>query len=488
VSATGSTLLVAAPFDDARGEDTGAIYLLDAGDGTLIHTVPNPFPSPQDEFGLALTTLGERIVAGAYKDDGPPGAEITDAGAVYVFPVSALTGRCGDGSLDFGEACDPALQPCCTDTCLVEGPGRVCGTPTRQCEGEPRCDGTSAVCPATGAPVGGRGCSNADLGPCALDGVCDGLNLDCPPVFREAGFECRAETSCALAATCTGDRGECPPSQPRNVCDPASDPCCTPDCQIEFKGVPCSDAAPTRPCEGTRVCDGVSPSCPPDGPPVVRGCSLDGPCAGPSICDGKRLDCPAAFLPPTEVCRPAESECTLPATCTGDRFDCPPAPPKAGGTPCSEDGEVCTVDVCDGQGTCQHANKCAAVHIAVDQKACTSEGCRKLSVRCELLDGRAGACTARAFVDPGDPAGTAQEEPAVDSQRFTQQVVNNAAVTVRKRKGQRRKTVPLKLNPVGRKLLRESTTLRLLVVVDVAPEGKAPSTLSKLVRLLRQRR
>src|SRR5207253_643564 len=48
------------------------------------------------------------------------------------------------------------------------------------------------------------------------------------------------------------------------------------------------------------------------------------------------------------LCRAAANECDLPETCTGSSPSCPTDLVRTAGTPCTDDGNVCTADVCNG--------------------------------------------------------------------------------------------------------------------------------------------
>ena len=55
------------------------------------------------------------------------------------------------------------------------------------------------------------------------------------------------------------------------------------------------------------------------------------------------------------VCRAAAGECDVAETCTGTSASCPADTKKPSGTACTDDGNVCTKDQCDGSNvTCQH--------------------------------------------------------------------------------------------------------------------------------------
>src|SRR5262249_17648554 len=54
------------------------------------------------------------------------------------------------------------------------------------------------------------------------------------------------------------------------------------------------------------------------------------------------------------TCRPAAGPCDIPETCDGTNPACPTDGFASSGTPCVEDSNFCTSDVCDGAGSCTH--------------------------------------------------------------------------------------------------------------------------------------
>ena len=62
------------------------------------------------------------------------------------------------------------------------------------------------------------------------------------------------------------------------------------------------------------------------------------------------------FFNSSQTCRAAAGECDLPETCTGSSATCPAdGPRKASGTACTDDGNACTLDQCNGTSVeCQH--------------------------------------------------------------------------------------------------------------------------------------
>ncbi len=69
------------------------------------------------------------------------------------------------------------------------------------------------------------------------------------------------------------------------------------------------------------------------------------------------------------VCRPAAGECDVAESCTGTTAACPADGWVAAGTPCASDGNLCTTDVCNGAGSCGHPPNTAPCD---DGNACTA--------------------------------------------------------------------------------------------------------------------
>ncbi len=87
VAAAGQNALIGATLDDTCGDNAGAVYLFDLQTGEILQTFLSPTPAENDEFGLAVASLGGNVLIGAPGDD--TGA--TDAGAAYLF--DAATGN-----------------------------------------------------------------------------------------------------------------------------------------------------------------------------------------------------------------------------------------------------------------------------------------------------------------------------------------------------------------------------------------------------------
>jgi cysteine-rich repeat protein len=160
-----SELGVGAIGDDDGGTDRGAMWVLfldSTGTVTLrrkISTSLGGFGGPlangdffawsgvaaKDVNGDGVTDL----VVGAPRDDDGG----TNRGAVWVLFLDGVPGTfCGDGELDFGEACDDGNKlngDCCSSTCDYDPPATPCPD-NDVCNGNETCNGTG-VCDAGAA-------------------------------------------------------------------------------------------------------------------------------------------------------------------------------------------------------------------------------------------------------------------------------------------------------------------------------------------------
>ena len=89
VQTDGTHLIVgAAQEDDASGSSSGAAYIFDASDGTLLHTLTNPNAyntGAGDQFGYSVAILGNYAVVGAPGEDE---ASASTSGKAYIFNVT----------------------------------------------------------------------------------------------------------------------------------------------------------------------------------------------------------------------------------------------------------------------------------------------------------------------------------------------------------------------------------------------------------------
>ena len=171
--------------------------------------------------------------------------------------------------------------------------------------------------------------------------------------------------------------------------------CCAADCTFKANGTACTD----------------------DGNP----CTTD-------ICNGSSNLCQHPAGNAGTVCRAAANECDLAETCTGTSTSCPADTVKAAGTACTDDGNVCTADVCNGTvgapacthpagnagticrtsaGVCDPAETCTGTTTTcpADAKSTAGTICRPSAGACdvaEMCDGTSNNCPA----DAKRPAGT----------------------------------------------------------------------------------
>src|SRR5438552_366298 len=91
--------------------------------------------------------------------------------------------------------------------------------------------------------------------------------------------------------------------------------------------------------------------------------------------------------------RRGAGECDLAETCTGSSATCPTTDVKrASGIACTDDGNPCTLDQCDGtSNTCQHPVGNAGAACADDGYPCTLDQCNGTSTTCQHPAGNAGA-------------------------------------------------------------------------------------------------
>src|SRR5207253_7367556 len=109
-------------------------------------------------------------------------------------------------------------------------------------------------------------------------------------------------------------------------------------------------------CDVAETCTGTSTTCPTDTfQPSGTPCTDDGNVCTTDVCSGTSATCTHPAGNAGVVCRAAACECDVAETCTGTSTTCPTDTVKASGTPCTDDGNVCTADVCSGtSATCTH--------------------------------------------------------------------------------------------------------------------------------------
>jgi FG-GAP repeat len=84
ISLSGGKALVGAQSDTTTGTGSGRAYLFDATTGAVLHTIENPTPATNDQFGGAVSLSGNLALIGA-QNDGLGGAS---SGVTYLFDAT----------------------------------------------------------------------------------------------------------------------------------------------------------------------------------------------------------------------------------------------------------------------------------------------------------------------------------------------------------------------------------------------------------------
>src|SRR5205814_5235313 len=183
-------------------------------------------------------------------------------------------------------------------------------------------------------------------------------------------------------------------------------------------------------CDVAETCPGTSTTCPTD-TFKANGtiCTDDGNVCTTDTCNGSSAVCQHPAGNAGTVCRAAVNECDLAESCTGTSTTCPADAVQTAGTTCTDDGNVCTTDVCNGTvgapacthpagnagtvcraaaGLCDVAETCTG-----SSTACPADGFQPSTVACRASAGECDpqeTCTGTGPGCPADakaPAGTA---------------------------------------------------------------------------------
>jgi hypothetical protein len=318
----------------------------------------------------ALHSLG--YAAPAVYD--PTHTPATGSSDISKVDVGFYKSDCGDGQVDSPEQCDAggsngSATSCCTTSCQFRSAGQVCrpgaGAP---CDSSETCTGLSGNCPPDDAPVNlGTVCRPGSGDICDQNETCTGVpGQGCPAddAPSNAGIVCRASSVgdvCDMSETCTGVPGAtCPPDDApakiNMVCRTGSGDICDPDerCTgVSGQGCPANVVA-----NPATVCrTGSGDMCDPD-----EHCT-----AVPGQA------CPANFVTAAgTVCRASAGQCDVAEQCTGVAGQqCPTNAFVASLTPCDVDNNVCTIDKCDGNGSCVFNSNLNCE----DGNTCTQDSC-----------------------------------------------------------------------------------------------------------------
>jgi len=263
-------------------------------------------------------------------------------------------------------ACDDGLYCNGTDTCS----GGTCSVHTGDpCAGGPEC--ADSCNETAGDCYAAAGTTCTDDGNVCTDNECDGAGV-CTATNNTA--PCDDGIFCNGADTCSGGTCSVHPGDPcaggsecADTCDEVGDTCNLPS------GTACTDdgnVCTDNECDGLGACVGVPNTVPCDDGSYCNGadtcsggtCSVHvgDPCAGGPEC--------------ADTCDEVNDSCNTPAS-----------------TACTDDGNVCTDNECDGLGTC----------VAINNTAACDDG-----VFCNGADTCSGGTCS---VHPGDPCAGGSE-------------------------------------------------------------------------------
>src|SRR5205809_813734 len=149
-----------------------------------------------------------------------------------------------------------------------------------------------------------------------------------------------------------------------------------------------------------------STSCPADTVQAAgTSCTDDGNACTPDVCNGTSATCTHAAGNAGTVCRAAAGECDVADTCTGTSATCPADAKQPAGTACTADTNPCTLDQCDGStNTCTHpAGNAGTVCRAAVNECDLAESCTGTSTTCPANVDKAGGTACR---DDGNDCNT----------------------------------------------------------------------------------
>ena len=83
----GNFAVIGAPLDDTGGTNSGVVKVYDTSTGQLLHTLHNPVPGYEDNFGYSVAVAGTRVVVGTPFDS----TRRTSAGIVYIYDLTSAS-------------------------------------------------------------------------------------------------------------------------------------------------------------------------------------------------------------------------------------------------------------------------------------------------------------------------------------------------------------------------------------------------------------
>jgi subtilisin family serine protease len=291
--------------------------------------------------------------------------------------TGSAVSHCGDGHLDTGELCDPAIAgstACCTDTCSIVTNGTSCD------------DGnacTKADSCQAGSCTGENTVICAALDQCHAVGSCDTSTGICSNPKQTDGTSCDDKSKCTQTDTCLA-----------GVCTGANPVVCTASDQCHDVGA-CD--ATTGVCTDPKKSDGASCS---DG----NKCTQSDTCVA-GLCTGKKpLTCPTPDQCHEQgTCEAATGACSNPAKgdgspCSDGNF-CTQADTCVAGSCAAGAAVVCTaLDQCHPAGVCDPGSGACSSPVASDGTACDdNDGC-PVGDACQ-----SGVCTSTGSATCGEP-------------------------------------------------------------------------------------
>ena len=185
-------------------------------------------------------------------------------------------------------------------------------------------DGLAGLSEGSGQPADFYESDLSAMGPCGVECTHDS---DCEDHLFCNGADTCVDGTCVHAGDPCAGGPEC-----ADTCDEAGDNCYTP------VGTPCTDdgnVCTDNECDGAGTCAAINNTAP---------CDDDVFCNGADTCSGGTCSVHAG-----DPCV-GGPECADTCDEDGDTCNLPP------GTPCTDDGNVCTDNECDGAGTCAAIN------------------------------------------------------------------------------------------------------------------------------------
>jgi len=314
--------------------------------GNCVSVLDPPLSTPCEADG-DLCTLDHCDGAGSCVFDEdvvcPPGDQCRD------IICNSATGNCDVIPKAFSTTCELDGNLCTIDHC--DGMGNCVPLDQVECPYPGQCNTTACdpgtgTCPITPKPLSTE--CEADGNLCTID-HCDGQGA----CVQLGNVGCQAATQCDGGSTCNPATGGCDPDPDPELSTPceADGNLCTIDhCDgmggcVLLDRVVCQD--PDPPCDGGQVCNPGTGQCDdlPDAQ-LSTACELDGDLCTIDHCDGLGscvlldvVDCSDLVDQCNDAaCIPATGECDVMA--------------KPFSTECERDGSLCTIDHCDGQGSC----------------------------------------------------------------------------------------------------------------------------------------